>query len=255
MELVLGQLPSLLTAVWWPFCRILGMFSAAPILGENMVPLRVRVLLSLVLGIVMMPMAQPDTAIEPLSLHAAVATGAELLIGFVIGLGFHLTMAAMAVLGFAISSQTGLSLATMNDPMSGASSDVISAFIYVLCILVFFAVDGHLVLAAVVGGSFNAWPVGGGLHLETFSAMAYQVAWVFSGAVLLLLPVMFSALVVQLGFGFLNRVAPTLNLFALGFSVVTIFGLFMLGYLVRFIPGHYVRLVNEVLDVLGRGMR
>ncbi len=255
MELVLGQLPSLLTAVWWPFCRIFGMFSAAPILGENMVPLRVRVLLSLVLAIIMMPVAHPASPIEPLSLHAVVASGTELLIGFTIGLAFHLTMAAMAVLGFAISSQTGLSLATMNDPMSGASSDVISALIYVLCILVFFAVDGHLVLASVVGSSFNAWPVGVGPHMGTLSAIAYQAAWVFSAALLLLLPVMFSALVVQLGFGFLNRVAPALNLFSLGFSVVTIFGLFMLGYLVRFVPAHYVRLINQVLDVLGRGMR
>ncbi|HVZ37274.1 MAG TPA: flagellar biosynthetic protein FliR, partial [Polyangiaceae bacterium] len=226
-----------------------------PILGENMVPLRVRVLLSLVLAVIMMPIAQPAVPIEPLSLHALVASGAELLIGFTIGLAFHLTIAAMAVLGFTISSQTGLSLATMNDPMSGASSDVISALIYVLCILVFFAVDGHLVLAGVVGGSFKAWPVGTGPHMETLSAIAFQAAWMFSAALLLLLPMMFSALVVQLGFGFLNRVAPALNLFSLGFSVVTIFGLFMLGYLVRFVPGHYVRLINQVLDVLSRGMR
>ena len=49
MEAVLNQLPSLLTALWWPFCRVLAMFSAAPILGENMVPISVRILLSLAL--------------------------------------------------------------------------------------------------------------------------------------------------------------------------------------------------------------
>lgn len=255
MELLLGQLPALLTAIWWPFCRILGMFSASPIIGENMVPISVRVLMSLVLAVIMMPFAQPTTAIEPLSLHAIVATGAQVLIGFAIGLAFHLVMATMAVLGFTASSQTGLSMATMNDPMSGASSDVISAILYILCILVFFAIDGHLVLTGVVGASFHAWPVDAVVDLTKLSSVAWQVAWVFSAALLLALPVIFSALVVQLGFGFLNRVAPALNLFSLGFSVVTLFGLFMLVHLTGAVPSHFVRLTNQVLGLLEQSMR
>jgi flagellar biosynthetic protein FliR len=71
---------------------------------------------------------------------------------------------------------------------------------------------------------------------------------------LLAIPVVFSALVVQLGFGFLNRVAPTLNLFALGFSVITIFGLLMLGQVVRFIPQHYIRMSSRVLDMIQQQM-
>jgi flagellar biosynthetic protein FliR len=81
------------------------------------------------------------------------------------------------------------------------------------------------------------------------------VAWVFSAAMLLAIPIVFSTLVVQLGFGFLNRVAPTLNLFALGFSVITIFGLLMLGHVVRFIPEHYVRMSGRVLDMIRQQMQ
>lgn len=254
MEFTLSQLPSLLTALWWPFCRVLAMFSAAPIVGENMVPITVRVLLSLAFAVVFMPIATPATAIEPLSMHALLVTAEQALIGFGIGLAFHLTIAIVMVLGFMISSQMGLSMAVMNDPMSGASSDVVSALLYILCILVFFSIDGHLVLAGVVGASFQAWPVGGGVDFLTLQTIAYNVAWVFSAALLLALPVIFSALVVQLGFGFLNRVAPALNLYALGFSVVTVFGLFMLGHIVRAVPDHYIRLTQQVLEMLRRGM-
>lgn len=255
MELVLNQLPSLLTAIWWPFCRVLGIISAAPIVGENMVPITVRVLLSLVLAVVLMPMAQPAVNIEPFSLHAVLVTAQQILIGFGIGLALHLTLAVLMVLGFTVSSQMGLAMAVMNDPMNGTSTDVVSSLLYVLCILVFFAIDGHLVLISVAGASFRAWPVGGGFELGTLQALAYNVAWVFSAALLLAVPVIFSALVVQLGFGFLNRIAPTLNLYALGFSVVTIFGLFMLMHLVRFVPDHYIRMTNQVLETLRLGMR
>lgn len=255
MEFTLSQLPSLLSALWWPFCRVLAMFSAAPIVGENMVPITVRVLLSLAFAVVLMPVATPVAPIEPISMHALLATAEQALIGFGIGLAFHLTMAIVMLLGFVISSQMGLSMAVMNDPMSGMSSDVVSALLYVLCIYVFFAIDGHLVLANVVGASFHAWPVGGGVSMVTLQNIAYNVAWVFSAALLLAVPVIFSALVVQLGFGFLNRVAPALNLYSLGFSAVTVFGLFMLGFIVRSLPEHYIRVTDQVLEMLRAGMR
>mgnify|MGYP001316315675 CR=1 FL=1 len=254
MELVLSQLPSLLTMVWWPFCRVLAIFSAAPIVGENMVPISIRVLLSLALAIVFIPLVGPTGHIEPLSVQALVVTAEQALIGFGIGLAFHLTVAIVMVLGFVISSQMGLSMAIMNDPMSGTSSDVVSAILYVLCILVFFSIDGHLVLSAVIGASFRAWPVGGGVDLLTLETIAYSVAWVFSAALLLAVSVIFSALVVQIGFGFLNRVAPALNLFALGFSAVIVFGAYMLTHLVRSVPDHYLRLVHKVLEMLRLGM-
>jgi flagellar biosynthetic protein FliR len=144
----------------------------------------------------------------------------------------------------------GLSMAVMNDPMSGVSSDVVSSLLSILCILVFFSIDGHLIVVQVAGASFQQWPVGSGLRAPALQAVVFNVAWVFSAALLLALPIVFATLVVQLGFGFLARVAPTLNLFALGFSVVTIFGVFMLSQLVRFVPEHYLRMSAKVLEML-----
>jgi flagellar biosynthetic protein FliR len=172
-----------------------------------------------------------------------------------LGLALHFSMAVMLVLGYLLSSQMGLSMAVMNDPLSGVSSDVVSNLLSISAILVFFSVDGHLVLVQVIGASFTQWPVGSGLRVPALQAVAFNVAWVFSAAVLLALPIIFATIVVQLGFGFLARVAPTLNLFALGFAVVTIFGLFMLSQLVRVVPEHYLRMTERVLQMLQYNMR
>lgn len=255
MEPVFNQLVGMLGAVWWPFCRAMALMSAAPVLGENMMPVTVRVLLSLVLAVILMPMAQPAVAIDPFSLHGVVAAVEQGVIGFVLGLAFHLTMSAIMVLGFIVSSQMGLSMAMMNDPMNGTSSDVISSLLYMLCILVFFSIDGHLVITSVLAASFKAWPVGAGLAALSLKTLPLAVAWVFSAALLLALPVIFSTFVVQFGFGLLNRVAPTLNLFALGFAVVTVFGLFMLTQIVRFVPGHYIRMSGQVLEMIHHGLK
>ncbi|MYN05672.1 flagellar biosynthetic protein FliR [Pseudoduganella sp. DS3] len=256
MEQVLANLLVWLTAIWWPFVRTMAMLSAAPVLGEMLVPVTVRILVALVLAIVMLPLTQGQVAptIDPLSLQGVALTIEQAVIGFVIGMAFHFSMSVIALLGYLISSQVGFSMAVMNDPTNGTMSDVVSAMLTMLAIVVFFSIDGHLVLVGVIGQSFKAWPLGGGFHPLLLQAVAWNVAWIFSAAMLLAIPVVFSALVVQIGFGFLNRVAPSLNLFALGFSLITIFGLMMLAQVVRFIPQHYIHMSNRVLDMIQRQM-
>jgi flagellar biosynthetic protein FliR len=259
MEPIFAQLLPLLTAIWWPFCRILAMFIGAPVLGEAVTPTTVRILIALVLSVLMLPLTSGvdwgPAAINPFSMAGVVATIEQGLIGFVLGLAFHFAMSVIGVLGFMVSSQMGLSMAVMNDPLNGQSSDVTSALLSTLAIIVFFAMDGHLVMVNVIGQSFKAWPLGHGFGPLLMQTVAYNVAWIFSAAMLLALPVVFATMVVQIGFGFLNRVAPSLNLFALGFSVITIFGLLMLAQVVRFIPEHYVRMTNMVLEMIRQQMQ
>ncbi|MFK3738282.1 flagellar biosynthetic protein FliR [Massilia sp. TN1-12] len=252
---VVNLLLPLIGALWWPFCRIMAMLSTAPVIGDVLVPIPVRALLAMALSFMMLPLTKGGAMPDPFSLAGVVAMFEQAIIGGVIGFALQLTMAVVNMLGFLASSQVGYSMAQMNDPVNGQQSDVVSGLLGLVAMLVFFAVDGHLVLVGVIGQSFHAWPVGGGWNPLLLQAVALNVGWVFSAAVLLALPIVFSTMVVQIGFGFLNRVAPSLNLFSLGFSLVTIFGLMMLVQVVRFVPEHYVQMTNQVLEMLQQQMR
>lgn len=253
MELA-GYLLPLLNALWWPFVRNLALLSSAPIIGDAMVPLPVRVLLSMVLAFLLLPVSAGNAGIDPFSMLGVVATIEQAVIGGVIGLALHFSMSVISMVGYLVSSQIGFAMAQMNDPINGSSSDVVSLLLTMLAILVFFSIDGHLVLAGVMGASFKAWPVGQGYAPLLLNTVALNAAWIFSAAMLLALPIVFSTLVVQIGFGFLNRVAPALNLFSLGFSLTTLFGLLMLVQVVRFLPEHYIAMTNQVLDMLRQQM-
>lgn len=254
MELY-GFLMPLIGALWWPFCRIMAMMITAPVLGDGTIPIPVRALLAVVLSFLMLPLTSKGAMPDAFSLAGVLAMFEQAVIGAVIGLALQFAMAAISMLGFLASGQIGFSMATMNDPVNGQASDVISSLMALVAMLVFFAIDAHLVLVAVLGQSFLAWPVGGGLQPMLLEAVALNLSWVFAAAILLALPLVFSTVVVQIGFGFLNRVAPSLNLFSLGFSLVTIFGLLMLIQLVRFIPEHYIAMTNQVLEMLTEQMR
>jgi flagellar biosynthetic protein FliR len=252
---VVNLLLPMLGALWWPFCRSMAMLSTAPAIGDALVPLPVRALLSVALAFMLLPVTKGGALPDPFSLAGVATLCEQAVIGAVIGFALQMTMAVVNMLGFLASSQVGYSMAQMNDPVNGQQSDVVSGLLGLVAMLVFFGVDGHLVLVGVLAQSFHAWPVGAGWSPLFLQAVALNVGWVFSAAVLLALPIVFSTLVVQIGFGFLNRVAPSLNLFSLGFSLVTLFGLMMLVQVVRFVPEHYVQMTNQVLEMLQQQMR
>jgi flagellar biosynthesis protein FliR len=251
MDALMQQLPTLVAAVMWPFCRFMAALAAAPILGEAMIPMRARALIALALAIVAQP-GMPDMPdIDPISVPGIAVMAEQIMVGAVLGFAFHLVLSGLMVLGTLISSQMGLSMAMLNDPVNGTPSDAMSSLLYVLFVLLFFSMDGHLVVTQVLSRSFQIWPIGsGGVDAAALEHMAYAVGWVFAVALMMALPVVFAIMVVQVGMGFLSRVAPTLNLFSLGFSIYTLFGLLLVTILVPAVPEHFSRMMSHVLDLL-----
>lgn len=252
MQGLYAQLLDLVPAVWWPFCRLMAAFAIAPFIGDAVVPMRARVGLALALAVACIPGMPAHSPIDPFTLHGVAASVEQVVIGLLFGLAFQLTLSVLALLGFLLSSQMGLSMAIMNDPGNGNSSDVVSSLLYLLAALLFFAMDGHLVLVQVVYASFRAWPLGGGIPQTSLPVLAASVGWVMSAAMILALPVVFATFVVQAGFGMINRVAPALNLFSLGFPVVTLFGLSTLTLLMQVLPPQYLSLSEQTLRLLNR---
>ena len=157
MDFVSYLMP-LIGALWWPFCRIMALLSSAPAVGDGMVPIPVRALLSLVLAFLMLPLTKNMVMPDPFSLAGVVAMFEQAVIGGVLGFALQFATSAISMLGFLASSQIGFSMAQMNDPVNGQQSDVISSLLALVAIFVFFSIDGHLVLATVLGQSFYAWP-------------------------------------------------------------------------------------------------
>lgn len=251
MDALMQQLPALAGTLMWPFFRLAAALFAAPVLGEAMIPVRARALIALALAVVAQPALPPMPAIDPISVAGIALMAQQIVIGGLLGFSFHLVLSGFMVLGALVSAQMGLSMAALTDPVNGASSDAVSSLLNVLFILLFFAMDGHLLLTQVLVRSFHIWPVGGaGIAAASLQRFASGTGWVFAAAIMMALPVVFTIMVVQLGMGFLQRVAPALNLFSLGFAVYTLFGLWLLLLLVPAIPEHFRRMLTHVLDLL-----
>ncbi|WP_312773688.1 flagellar biosynthetic protein FliR [Atlantibacter hermannii] len=244
------QYSHLVLALWYPFVRILAFVHFAPIFDNPAMNVRIRIIVALGLSIVITPMIDAPVPEGLLSLQTVLLTLEQIVWGMVFGLMMQFVFLALQLAGQILSFNMGMSMAVMNDPASGASTTVLSEFIYIYAALLFFIMNGHLLLVSILYKGFIYWPIGNVLNPQTLRSVALALGWVLSAATLLAMPTTFIMLVVQMGFGFLNRVSPALNLFSLGFPVNMLAGLCCFAALLYALPDHYLHLTNNVLHLL-----
>ncbi|HWV08130.1 MAG TPA: flagellar biosynthetic protein FliR [Pseudomonas sp.] len=247
-----SQYLNAMLAYWWPFCRILALFSMAPLFNHKALSIRARVLLALALTIALGASLPEPPQIEPLSLKGLLTTLEQVLFGILLGLTLQLVFTIFMLVGEVISTQMGMSMARYNDPMNGvSSSSIVYQLYFILLVFLFLAIDGHLLTVSVVYQSFIYWPVGSGLQYLGFERFLQAIAWVFSAAVLITLPVVFCMTLVQFCFGLLNRISPAMNLFSLGFPITILVGLLCMYLTMPNLPENYLHLTRELLHNIG----
>lgn len=228
INLSAAQLDLWMAGFLFPLARILGLIATAPILNNRAIPARIRMGFGAAMTLALIP-ALPPSGLVVGSWPGLLALLQQMLIGIALGFSMRVVFTAIDLAGELIGLQMGLGFAMFYDPDNAAQSPVISEFLGLLAMLIFLSINGHLMLLAVIGNSFEWWPVGADLFpANGWMAIARWGSTIFSAGVMLALPVIAALLVVNIALAVLTRAAPTLNLFAIGFPVTLIAGFVML---------------------------
>ena len=237
-----------LLALVFPFFRILAFLHFCPVLDNRAFSRRIKTVLALALAVIITPMLPEKVLLsELMSMRTILLTGEQRLWGMLFGMAMQLVFVALQTAGHILSMNMGLGMAMMNDPVNGSSTTVISQMIYTFCGLLFFVMDGHLLVVTILYKGFVWWPIGQAINKPTLLLIVQSLGWIMSSATLIAIPTTFVMLIVQGGFGLLNRVSPTLNLFSLGFPISMLFGLLCISMMITNIPDHYLNLTNDIL--------
>lgn len=228
INLSAAQLDLWMAGFLFPLARIMGLIATAPILSNRASPARIRMGFGAAMTLALIP-ALPPSGLIVGSWPGLLALLQQMLIGIALGFSMRVVFTAIDLAGELIGLQMGLGFAMFYDPDNAAQSPVISEFLGLLAMLIFLSINGHLMLLAVIGNSFEWWPVGADLFpANGWMAIARWGSTIFSAGVMLALPVIAALLVVNIALAILTRAAPTLNLFAIGFPVTLIAGFVML---------------------------
>ncbi len=234
----LAQLQLMLGALLWALGRVGGFVLVAPVFSSTLIPTRIRVALSVMLALVLAPLA-PAT-IDPMSGAGVATMVSQVLIGAAVAFVLKLVFEAVAFGGQMISQSMNLSFSEVVNPQSGGSTTVLSTFYMTLAMLIFLAMDGHLRLIALLADSFHTLPPGSGtIGPAGFHAVVMFGTELFGGAVRVALPAVTSLLVVNIGFAAISRAAPSMNLFAVGFPITITLGIVVLWLSLRSLPGAF----------------
>ncbi len=230
----IGDLAALEAQLWlWMIAMLRpgAAFLAAPVFGSPTVPMQLRLVVSLAIGMPaldMVPLALPADGL--VSVQGFVLVAGELLVGLALGFAVQIGFAAASIAGETVGNTMGLGFASMVDPMSGSSTSALSQFLTVLATFLFLALGGHLMLASIIVDSYTVLPPGQAwLDANAAHRIALFGGDLFASGLAIALPVGFSLVLVQIVMGMLSRSAPAMNLFAVGLPATLMAGLILLA--------------------------
>ena len=229
-----AQVLAWITPLLWPFLRALALFTALPVLGTRVVPARVRIGLAALIALAAQPsMPELPAQVSAIALDSPLAlllVVQQVVIGLSLGFAVRVVFAAVEFAGEIIGLQMGLNFAGFFDPLSASTATAASRFFGAMVAWLFIVINGHLLVVAALVQSYSAFPIGP----EPFAFLREMQphrwgAEVFSMGLWIALPMVTMLLFVNIALGAISRVAPQINIFAIGFPVTL--GLGLLGLL------------------------
>jgi flagellar biosynthetic protein FliR len=225
ISLTSAEINAWVVAFFFPLARVLAVLTTAPPFNNPALTARVRVLLGLAITVGIAPALPATSPIDPASglglLILAQQTADRLRDGF-----RHAPRFQRGRYGRQPDQPAnGSRFASSYDPQTAGQTAVISEFMGLLALLVFMAINGHLMVIATLTHSFTAVPVSPtALHADTWWKLASLGAVVFSSGLLLALPIVVALMITNLALAVLSRAAPQLNLMAIGFPLTIALG-------------------------------
>jgi flagellar biosynthesis protein FliR len=225
-----AQLDLWLAAFFWPFFRILALVATAPLLGAQGVPATVKVGIAFVLTVVIAPVLGTMPAVQPASAYGLFILMQQVMIGIAMGLAMQMVFTTIEMAGHIMGLQMGLGFATFFDPQNSSQVPVLGQFLGLMAMLLFLAIDGHLMMITALVQSFNILPIG--LHAFSGEGWHTLVLWggeIFRGGMMLSLPAVAVLMMTNVALAVLTRAAPQLNIFAVGFPVTMAVGFIVIA--------------------------
>lgn len=248
MDFNFPQATALVGSLIWPMMRIGAMLMAMPVIGTRLVPTRVKVILSFILSIVVLPLLPDVPEVEALSVAGLMVSLQQILIGISMGFTLQLVFGALMIAGEAVAMSMGLGFASMIDPTNGVNVPVISQFFIIVGSLLFVALGGHLMLIQLIVSSFQSLPISAvGVTREGYWSIIGWGSQMFIGALWLAIPALISMLVITISLGVMTRAAPQLNIFSVGFPVTMFLGFIII---ILVIPGFLPRINQLMLEAM-----
>lgn len=235
------------------FCRVSCLIYAVPFFSMNNTPRRVRVGLSFVVTLLLY-YSMPDKAVVQYNTvwGYAILVIKEAITGLLMGFACNICTTVVGFAGRIIDMETGLSMASLMDPTTRENMSI-SGMIYNYAITLILIITGiYEYILKALAESFTLIPVAGAVFRSDrlMDAMLKFMADYVLIAFRICLPMFAVMILLNALLGILAKVAPQMNMFAVGMQIKVLVGLTMLFLTTGMLPGISDRIYTEIKTMI-----
>ncbi len=216
------------------FLRIISALTSAPVFGHQVVPILVKIFLSMVTAyVIFLTIDKSDIVIETnlgwLLTNALKEIITGLIIGFTLNIVFHGITYAGSLIGYDMQ----LSMASSLNPFDFTNNNDIGQVLFFGTILIFLLINGHHYLISALVSSFSV------VHIGKFpiTESVFQLLIKYTGSVFVIAfkiasPIIVSYFLVYLAEGIMTKVIPQMQIFFVSQPLIIGMGFVFLSGLV-----------------------
>ena len=201
-----------------------------PFYGGQNIPNAVKGGLCMMLSMAVWPhLSFPGAALPAHPLGFMLLVFGELLVGLMLALFVQFIFAGIQTGGQVIGFQMGFSMMQIADPQSGAQIPGTAHLMYMVALVTFLTLDGHLYILQALTGSFAIMPPGGFFarpvllsEIITLSSQMFIIAVKVAG------PILAALFLIELALALMARAAPQMNLLIIGMPIKIAVGFFFM---------------------------
>ena len=197
------------------FARLGTMVMLMPAIGENFVPIRIRLAFSFALMLMLFPIL--SAAIPTLPTTVSGVAGAvikEFAIGLLIGSVLRFFMSSLASAGEVISIQSTLGFAQTANPTQAAPSTTLATFLGLMGLILILTTNLHHMFISAIVRSYAIFPFARDVSVVDANTLAIQtVSRSFALGLQLAAPIVAFSLIFNIATGLVGRVMPQFQIF------------------------------------------
>lgn len=214
--------------------------------------MKVKIALSLVLALAFSPLFAGQLKLPTSLFELSLFVLSDLFLIFLVSLFFRIILSGLQLGGELVGIQMGFGISQTFDPLGGVSIPILSQFLYLLFLLLFFTFNIHHYLIYFLIKSFYVIPPGTFLFKEgLFEFLLKKSGFLFEIAIKILAPLLVFMFLINVILALIGRLIPQINVLFVSFPLTLGLGLLFFGLMLFFIPKLFKLYLEDFTKFLG----
>lgn len=249
--------PNTILSLILTLMRVSVVLFMLPVFNSDKIPMAVKAAATMVITLAIWPhVSLPGTQLPAHPFDMGLLFLGEIILGLVLGTCINFMFMGIQAGGELLGFQMGFSMISIADPLTGNQTGAVAFFLWMVSLLAFLSLDGHLYMLQGFAMSFKLIPAGGLVLGEVLLRQVFDLAaGLFVVALKIAAPVMVALFLVELTMALVSRTAPQVNIMELGFPLKIGVGFFFVGLLLVIMAAQVEQFIAGLDDLFGNVLR